>query len=47
MSSKWAQDPFGGALEDRKIYGRGVCDMKVGLAASIIAAEAFIDTHPN
>ncbi|MGB0959361.1 MAG: acetylornithine deacetylase/succinyl-diaminopimelate desuccinylase family protein [Halocynthiibacter sp.] len=43
----WTKDPFGGEIEDGKIYGRGACDMKGGLAASIIAVEAFIDTHPN
>jgi len=43
----WTRDPFGGELDDGKIYGRGACDMKGGLAASIIAAEAFIATHPN
>ncbi len=39
----WTVDPFGGALIDGKVYGRGSCDMKGGLAASIIAAEAFIE----
>ncbi|SEW43599.1 succinyl-diaminopimelate desuccinylase [Cognatiyoonia koreensis] len=43
----WTHDPFGGALVDGKIYGRGACDMKGGLAASIIAAEAFIETFPD
>ena len=43
----WTKDPFGGALIDGKIYGRGACDMKGGLAASIIAAEAFLATHPE
>ncbi len=43
----WTHDPFGGALVDGKIFGRGACDMKGGLAASVIACEAFIDTHPN
>ncbi|MGO4907621.1 acetylornithine deacetylase/succinyl-diaminopimelate desuccinylase family protein [Pseudorhodobacter sp. W20_MBD10_FR17] len=43
----WTVDPFGGLLRDGKIYGRGACDMKGGLAASIIAAEAFIATHPE
>jgi succinyl-diaminopimelate desuccinylase len=38
----WTHDPFGAALIDGKIYGRGACDMKGGLAASIIAAEALI-----
>ena len=43
----WTRDPFGGELEGDKIYGRGACDMKGGLAASIIAAEAFIATNPD
>ena len=43
----WTRDPFGGAVEYDKIYGRGACDMKGGLAASIIAAEAFIAEHPD
>lgn len=43
----WTHDPFGGTLLDGKIYGRGACDMKGGLAASIIAVEAFIDTYPD
>jgi succinyl-diaminopimelate desuccinylase len=34
-------------VKDGKVYGRGACDMKGGLAASIVAAEAFIDTHPD
>jgi succinyl-diaminopimelate desuccinylase len=43
----WTRDPFGGELDDGKIYGRGACDMKGGLATSIIAAEAFIATCPD
>lgn len=43
----WTRDPFGGELDGRRIYGRGACDMKGGLAASIIAAEAFVDTCPD
>ena len=43
----WTTDPFGGALIDGKIYGRGTCDMKGGLAASIIAAEAFLEECPT
>ncbi len=43
----WTVDPFGGEVKDGKVYGRGACDMKGGLAASIIAAEAFIATYPD
>jgi succinyl-diaminopimelate desuccinylase len=43
----WTVDPFGGELRDGRIYGRGACDMKGGLAASIIAAEAFIECVPD
>jgi len=43
----WTEDPFGGAVKDGRIYGRGACDMKGGLAASIIAAEAFIEECPD
>ncbi|RNF33517.1 acetylornithine deacetylase/succinyl-diaminopimelate desuccinylase family protein [Paracoccus methylarcula] len=43
----WSRDPFGAELDGDRIYGRGACDMKGGLAASIIAAEAFVATHPD
>ncbi|WP_296762178.1 acetylornithine deacetylase/succinyl-diaminopimelate desuccinylase family protein [Sediminimonas sp.] len=43
----WTTDPFGGELKDGRIYGRGACDMKGGLAASIIAAEAFLEVCPD
>lgn len=43
----WTTDPFGGEVKDGRIYGRGACDMKGGLAASIIAAEAFIAASPD
>jgi succinyl-diaminopimelate desuccinylase len=39
----WTLDPFAALIRDGKIYGRGACDMKGGLAASIIAVEALID----
>jgi succinyl-diaminopimelate desuccinylase len=40
----WTMDPFAALIRDGKIYGRGACDMKGGLAASIIAVEALIDS---
>jgi len=39
----WTVDPFGGEVKDGKIYGRGACDMKGGLAASVVAVEALLD----
>ncbi|MFL2789625.1 MAG: acetylornithine deacetylase/succinyl-diaminopimelate desuccinylase family protein [Paracoccaceae bacterium] len=47
VGSGWTFDPFGGQLYDGKIYGRGACDMKGGLAASIIAVEAFLEIFPT
>ncbi len=43
----WTRDPFGAELDGDRIYGRGACDMKGGLAASIIAAEAFVALNPD
>jgi len=34
---EWDYDPFGAEEEDGKIYGRGACDMKGGLAACALA----------
>lgn len=33
---EWSHDPWGGIIADGAIYGRGVCDMKVGTTASIL-----------
>lgn len=43
----WTVDPFAGTVKGGRVYGRGACDMKGGLAASIIAAEAFMEVHPD
>jgi succinyl-diaminopimelate desuccinylase len=37
----WTMDPFGGIVRDGRVYGRGACDMKAGIAAAIYAAEAI------
>lgn len=43
----WTRDPFAAELDGGRIYGRGACDMKGGLASSVIAAEAFIAARPD
>ena len=39
--SGWTVDPFAGLVQDRRVYGRGTCDMKGGIASAIIAVETI------
>ncbi|MDQ6675473.1 MAG: acetylornithine deacetylase/succinyl-diaminopimelate desuccinylase family protein [Chloroflexota bacterium] len=39
--SGWTVDPFAAELRDGHIYGRGTCDQKAGIAASVYAIEAI------
>ena len=39
--SGWSVDPFGGEVRNGRIWGRGACDMKAGLAAAVFAVEAI------
>lgn len=39
--SKWKKDPFGGEIENGRIYGRGTVDMKGGIAAMTAAVKAI------
>jgi succinyl-diaminopimelate desuccinylase len=38
----WTVDPFAGVVEDGRLYGRGSCDMKGGLAAAVVAVESIL-----
>src|SRR5690625_6211159 len=38
----WTFDPFAATVADGRVYGRGACGMKGGLAASMIAVEALL-----
>ena len=40
----WTVDPWAGEVRDGRIYGRGTCDMKGGLAASIVAVETLLES---
>ena len=35
--ARWTHPPLGADLEDGRIYGRGACDMKAGVAALVLA----------
>ena len=37
----WTVDPFAAIVRDGRIFGRGVCDMKAGIAAAVFAGEAI------
>ena len=47
VGKNWTHDPFAASLVGDRIFGRGACDMKGGLAASIIAVEAYLELHPD
>jgi succinyl-diaminopimelate desuccinylase len=38
----WTVPPFEGVVKDGRVYGRGACDMKGGIAASLIAIDALL-----
>lgn len=47
VGKHWTKDPFAAELIGDRIFGRGACDMKGGLAASVIAVEAYLEMHPD
>jgi succinyl-diaminopimelate desuccinylase len=42
----WRHDPFGGAVVDGVLYGRGACDMKGAISAFIAAASRHLQAGP-
>lgn len=45
-AAAWTQDPFGAAVIDGFMYGRGSVDMKSGVAAFVAAAIDFVSATP-
>ena len=44
--TRWRFDPFSGEIADGELWGRGACDMKGGVAASVAAALRFVARGP-
>ena len=38
----WSDDPFAGTISEGRVFGRGACDMKGGIAAMVVAAETVV-----
>lgn len=45
--NEWRSPPFTPSQRDGKLYGRGSSDMKVSLAAFVVAIEEFIAVNPT
>ena len=43
-AGRWKHDPWSGAIDDGRLYGRGVADMKCGTTASLIT-YALLHKH--
>ena len=42
---QWTMHPYSGTLADRRVWGRGACDMKGGIAAMLTAVRALAESR--
>jgi acetylornithine deacetylase len=43
---RWTREPFGAQIAGGRMYGRGACDMKGGVAAMLLGVEAALAAGP-
>jgi succinyl-diaminopimelate desuccinylase len=43
----WTDDPFAGVVRDGRLFGRGACDMKGGIAAFLAGLTDFLAANPH
>ncbi len=47
VEADWTRDPYGGSVDDGRLWGRGSSDMKAGAAAAVHAAVAHARSAPR